>query len=79
MTPVLKIKTVNRLKADKIEADHLHEVLEPAQTVAITFKDEKKMMSYRRMIYTINKQGEFRYRTLRDDGSTYGLIIWRMV
>lgn len=78
MTPVLKIQPVNRIKVDEIGADHLHEVLEPAQTVAITFSSDKKMQSYRRMIYSINKQGEFRYRTIRDEQSMWGLVIWRM-
>lgn len=78
MTPVLKIAPVNRIKVDQIEAEHLHEVLEPCQTVAVTFSSQKKMQSYRRMIYSINKQGDFRYRTVRDEQSMWGLVIWRM-
>lgn len=78
MTPVMHIKIVNRIKTESINATDLHSILEPAQTVCITFESQKKLESYRRMIYTINRQGEYRYRTLRDEQEMWGLVIWRM-
>lgn len=66
------------LNSDSISAADLHEVLEPAQTVLRTFESEKKLVGYRRMLYDINRQGTYRYRTLRDEEHMWGLVIWRM-
>jgi hypothetical protein len=72
-----------RLAADNtysgfIRPEDLHTVLPATHTHCITFRSEKHMRSYRSMIYSINKQGEFRYRTLRAEDEMWGLIIWRM-
>lgn len=79
------MQSVRRIKANKpaakqsaIAAADLHAILEPAQTVVITFESEKKMRSYRSMIYSINKQGEYRYRTIRAEDEMWGLVVWRM-
>lgn len=61
-----------------IDPDKLYEVLPTASTVVITFSKEAEMQRYRRMLYTINHQGEFRYRTLRDEYSMWGIVVWRM-
>jgi hypothetical protein len=62
-----------------ISPEHLHEILPPARTKIVTFRNQKAMESYRRMIYAINKQGDFRYRTMRDDLSMYGLVLFRLI
>ena len=43
----------------------LHKVLEVSPSIAIRFYSEKKLRNYRAMLYSVNKQGEFRYRTAR--------------
>ena len=62
-----------------IDPADLHRVLAPTATLLRTFPSEKKLQGYRRMIYAINKQGEYRYRTVRAETEMWGLIIWRMV
>lgn len=57
----------------------LHLVLAPTTTLLRGFRSQKEMMGYRRMIYSINKQGEYRYRTIRAESEMWALIIWRMV
>lgn len=61
-----------------IPPEHLHEYLEPIASRIITFRSEKTLQSYRRMLYTVNRQGQFRYRTIRDEASSFGLVLWRM-
>jgi hypothetical protein len=61
-----------------VRPQDLSSVLNPTQTHLITFRGQSSMESYRRMLYTINKQGEFRYRTLRAENEMWGLLIWRM-
>lgn len=61
-----------------VDPDGLHLLLEPAQTREITFRSEKAMRSYRAMIYTINKQATYRYRTIRSEGSMWAILLWRM-
>lgn len=43
----------------------LHEVLEISPSLRLRFYSEKKLLSYRAMLYSVNKQGRFRYRTQR--------------
>jgi hypothetical protein len=79
---MLKAKKLTR-KKDIIEEGHiaasdLHLVLPVACTEVMTFNSKKRMQSYRRMLYTINRQGEFRYRSIRDEQSMWGIVIWRM-
>jgi hypothetical protein len=62
-----------------MEPEQLHTVLKATSTIIITFESEKRLLSYRQMLYKINKQGEYRYRTMRDELSMFGLVIWRMV
>jgi len=61
-----------------IPPEHLHQVLAAAQTRVITFRSERSLRSYRRMLYDVNRQGSFRYRTMRDEQSSFGLVLWRM-
>ena len=61
-----------------IAPDHLKDFLQPTQIREITFRSENSMEAYRRMVYSINKQGEFRFRTMRSDASHWALAIWRM-
>lgn len=75
----LTVKRRKRAEArNYIAPADLHSVLEPTHTQVITFKTEKDMRSYRQMLYTVNKQGEYRYRTLRDEHSMWGIVVWRM-
>lgn len=72
---------VTRVKADAhgyVNPALLQNVLDPAQTVVITFASEASMRRYRFNLYAINKQGDFRYRTVRDELSMWGLVVWRM-
>ncbi len=61
-----------------IDPAHLHDLLPIAATKIITFANEKALQNYRAMLYRINGQGDFRYRTIRDELSMWGIIIWRM-
>lgn len=61
-----------------IPPEALHDIIAPAQTREITFPSDKAMRSYRAMIYTINRQGDYRYRTMRSEGSMWALLLWRM-
>ena len=70
--------TVTPIRDEGIAAGDLHLVLPVAQTILRSFTSEKHLMSYRRMIYTINKQAQFRYRTIRAEDEMWGLVIWRM-
>lgn len=82
-TNVLHLRAVENVQKQSesgyVAAEHLHEVLRPAMTKIVTFRNQKAMESYRRMVYTINKQGDFRFRTMRDDLSMYGLVIFRLI
>jgi hypothetical protein len=44
----------------------LHEVLDVAPMVTMRFGSEKRLINYRQMLYSVNKQGEFRYSTRRE-------------
>jgi hypothetical protein len=44
----------------------LHEVLEIAPMVTLRFANRKRLNSYRQMLYSVNVQGRFRYRTQRE-------------
>ena len=57
----------------------LHTVLEPAQTEVMFFTEEKAMKRYRSMLYSINAQGTYQYRTLRNPKDHRELIVWRMI
>jgi hypothetical protein len=61
-----------------ISPEYLQEFLTPCQTRVITFRSEKSLRSYRSMVYSINRQGTYRYRTMRDEQSMWGLILYRM-
>lgn len=56
----------------------LHTILQPTQTEVMFFPDEKKMRNYRSMLYSVNRQGDFSYRTLRNPEDHRELIVWRM-
>lgn len=61
-----------------IAPSDLHEYLQPTNIKEITFRSEKKMAQYRNMLYSINKQGQLRYRTMRSDASHWAIAVWRM-
>lgn len=61
-----------------IEPKDLHTVLEPTRTEIMFFPEEKKMRSYRKMLYSVSAQGEYSYRTLRNPEDHRELIVWRM-
>ena len=61
-----------------IHPDRLHKSLRVTQTQEITFSSERHMRSYRGMLYDINRQGQFRYRTIRSEGSMWSILVWRM-
>jgi hypothetical protein len=56
----------------------LHEQLDVITCLSLSFSSDKRMKQYRKMIYSVNKQGEYRYRTLRAENEMWGLVIWRM-
>lgn len=74
MSAIARLRSVSPL----VEPDELHRYLEPTSTLIVTFGAEKEMQRYRRLIYSINAQGSFRYRTIRDEASMWGVVIWRM-
>jgi len=57
----------------------LHTILQPAQTEVMFFTEEKAMKRYRTMLYSINAQGTYQYRTLRNPNDHRELIVWRMI
>ena len=75
---VLSIASAPNPTLNSINVEDLHKMLKPAQTVAVTFPSEKRLQAYRRSLYSINKQGTFRYRTIRDETQMWGIIVWRM-
>lgn len=82
MNNVTHIKAIKAIKKQTestwVAPEYLHDILPATATVVMTFKSEKSMRSYRSMLYTINRQGDYRYRTIRDETSMYGIVIWRM-
>lgn len=54
----------------------LHHLLAVAPSIKLHFASEAKLRNYRQMLYTVNKQGEFRYRTQRD--GALAIIIMRL-
>jgi hypothetical protein len=44
----------------------LHHALEVAPMVSLRFASRKRLNSYRQMLYSVNVQGRFRYRTQRE-------------
>lgn len=44
----------------------LHHQLEVAPMVSLRFASRKRLESYRSMLYSVNVQGRFRYRTQRE-------------
>ena len=61
-----------------IDPAKLHKHLRRAAIAEITFRSEKQLEAYRRMLYSINKQGHYRYRTLRSEAPMFAIMIWRM-
>jgi len=61
-----------------IHPSDLYRELRPTQLREVTFLSRKHMEGYRRMIYSINKQGKYRYRTMRSDASHWAIAVWRM-
>ena len=61
-----------------VDPEKLHNVLSVTQIHEMTFRSETAMTQYRRMLYSINKQGDYRYRTIRSEGSMWAIAIWRM-
>ena len=82
MSNVIPISARERVKADTQEGyiapEYLHQFLAATATKVITFRSEKSLRSYRYMLYSVNRQGDYRYRTIRDEASSFGLVIWRM-
>ena len=44
----------------------LHRVLTEAPSLKLSFPTDKRLRSYRQMLYAINGQGKFRYKTQRE-------------
>jgi hypothetical protein len=75
---MIKLRVVDEGHNSHTNPDDLHKILKPTQVHEITFSSEKRLHSYRLMIYSINKQGKYRYRTMRAEDHAYALVIWRM-
>lgn len=73
------ISAISKRNSIVVSPADLHTILQPAQTEIMFFASEKSLMSYRRMLYTINAQGTFQYRTLRNPKDHRELIVWRMM
>jgi len=71
------ITVSHRVKESEVNADTLATIA-VADVLCIGFKSEKNMARYRRLVYSINKQGDFRYRTIRSDGGMWELLILRL-
>lgn len=61
-----------------VAAEDLHKILPVTATVLRSFTSEKHLRNYRSMLYSINKQGTYRYRTIRAESEMWGILIWRM-
>lgn len=61
-----------------MDPDKLHQLLPLSATKVVTFANERSLQAYRQMLYQVNHKGNYRYRTMRDEMSMYGLVIWRM-
>lgn len=75
-----KKKTLKLVYTDDgyIDPEQLHGLLKVTQIHEMTFRGEKEMQRYRHLLYSINKQGTYRYRTMRSEGSMWAIAIWRM-
>lgn len=67
------------MRDESTNAGDLHLILQPAQTVLRSFRTEKEMKRFRSLIYSINSQGTYRYRTIRAEDEMWGLILLRMI
>ena len=72
------LKLVHVADDNYVDPEHLHSVLKVTQIHEMTYRSEADMERYRRLLYSINKQGEYRYRTMRSEGSMWAIAIWRM-
>lgn len=52
----------------------LHLALEVAPMVTLKFASRKRLDSYRSMLYSVNVQGQFRYRTQREGQTKLHII-----
>lgn len=52
----------------------LHHQLEIAPMVSLRFATRKRLDSYRSMLYSVNTQGRFRYRTQREGQTRLHII-----
>lgn len=52
----------------------LHFALEVAPMVSLKFASRKRLDSYRSMLYSVNVQGRFRYRTQREGQTKLHII-----
>jgi hypothetical protein len=71
------ITVSHRVKEGEVNAETLS-TINVADVLCIAFKSDKNMARYRRLVYSINKQAEFRYRTIRSDGGMWELLILRL-
>jgi len=80
MASVHQLQPVRRREypGAQVDPDKLHEQLEPTTTVVVTFGKEAELNRFRRLLYSINAQGTYRYRTMRDEYSMWGVVVWRM-
>jgi len=71
------ITVSHRVKEGEANAETL-QTINVADVLCISFRSDKNMARYRRLVYSINKQAEFRYRTIRSDGGMWELLILRL-
>jgi len=74
---VASISVSHRVKEGEVNEQTLR-TIDVADVLCISFRAEKNMARYRRLVYSINKQAEFRYRTIRGDGGMWELLILRL-
>lgn len=78
MTKRNPLKLIHSADDNYVDPEKLQTVLKIAHVHETTFRSEKDLKRYRHMLYTINKQGEYRYRTMRSEASMWAIAIWRM-
>lgn len=72
------VTVAHRIKGSDVDAKELSSLIPVAAVLCIGFTQEKQMARFRRLVYSINQQQQFRYRTMRGDGAMWELLVLRL-
>lgn len=72
------ITIARRVREGDVDKETLSSMVNVADVLCISFRKEQSMQRFRRLVYSINRQATYRYRTLRGDGSMYELLVLRL-